>query len=533
MNTPFSQASTGRCLLAISLIFPSLILAQTAAKPPLKPVLLPQAFQRNIQSTENLTPSVENPNVFSPWYDVINDLNLPADFDFQGAAAAAAVGQAEAAADAISRPAEDLPDVAFSDLPIENDAGALLAYPEGTAFNPESLLLTPGGGGFAMLSQEATLDFGNFSYAMEHVPRGIPIFNRERTLTPVGPFRVGLDLTSSLAYNDNVFGVATDPQSDQILTFTPVIYLEAGTRGNIRLLYAPVFVDYLKYKELSTVNQSFFLQLRYPFSKLKIGLDAYYITQSGLFLTNDSGYTTQNTILTRLLAEYPLTKMSTLTLKAESVYSISDPGDPQWENSVTMGLIHRLTPQVDLGAVVRLGQVQAPVETQEYQALLLSMSYKPSVAWRFSAEGGMELRDLSLTSAGKEQLPIPLFNLQVTYNPTSTSIFSASLYRSALNTTFNNVSLNITTGGNLSAVAYLYQKIHLRLEIETGRTEQISDQPNTDGSYYFIQGGITLSYPILKNLEIQIFDNIQKRFMSEIGNDYVSNTFGIAFSLEF
>lgn len=533
MNISISQASTGRWVLAIGLILPSLMSAQTASKPPLKPVLLPQAFQRNIQSTENLTPSVENPNVFSPWYDVINDLNLPADFDFQGAAAAAAVGQAEAAADAISRPAEDLPDVAFSDLPIENDAGAFLAYPKGTAFNPESLLLTPGGGGFAMLSQEATLDFGSFTYPVESVPRGIPIFNRERKLTQVGPFRVGLDLTGSAAYNDNVFGVATDPQSDQILTFSPVVYLEAGTRGSIRLLYAPIFVDYLRYKELSTVNQSFFLQVRYPFSKLKIGLDGYYITQSGLFLTNDSGYTTQNTILARLLVEYPLTKMSTLALTGESVYATSDPGDPQWENSVAMRLVHRLTPKVDLGVAVRLGQVQAPVETQTYQALSFLMSYQPTVAWRFAAEVGMELRDLSLSSAGKEQLPITLFNLQATYNPTSTSIFSASLYRTALNTTFNNVSLNITTGGNLSAVAYLYQKFHLRLQMDAGRTEQISDRPDTDGAYYFIQGGITLSYPILKNLEIQIFDNIQKRFMSEIGSDYVSNTFGIAFSLEF
>jgi len=471
--------------------------------------------------------------VFSPWYNVIEGLRLPDDFDSQEAAAAAAVGQAEAAADAMSDPFSAAADVPLSDLPIEDSGGAFLAYPGGSAFNPESLLLSPGGSGFAVLSKESALPYGESSYPVEYSPRGIPVFKRVQEFTRVGPFRLGVDLTAGVAVNNNVFGATTNPQSDQIYSFLPAVYLEAGTRGKLRLLYAPTYLSFARYKELSTVNQAFIFQLRYPFTKLKFGVDLSYLTQSGLFLNNSEGFVKQNTTLARIFGEYRLTGKTILGFSAETIKQEAIPGGSQNENSATVKLVYQLTRRMEWGLSLKAGQLFTPVENQDYQAAQLLFSYRPTVALRFAAEAGIEFRHLSLTTDGKSEIPTTIFNFQVTYNPTSTALFGLSFYRNALNTTFSNVSLNITTGVNTSVLLRLFGKVNVRLEMGIGYTEQYSDQQGNDGRFSFAQGGITVSYPLLKQLEIQAFDNLQQRFGNQIGNDYVSNTIGLALTLKF
>jgi hypothetical protein len=520
--------------LVLLLLFPGAGLSQIILKkPPQKPILLPQPFQPNVSDTETPTASGENPNVFSPWYDVINDLRLPDDFDPLQAAAAAATGQAEAAADAMSEPVDQEYNVPLSDLPIEDSGGSLLAYPTGTAFAPDSLLLNPGGSGFSVLSKEAALPYGESTFALQYSPRAIPVFQRDRVLTRIGPFRVGIDLSASAAYNNNVFGETNNPKGDQIYSFQPVVYLEAGTRGKMHLLYAPNFVNFSKFKELSTADQAVFFQLRYPFTKLKLGLDLSYLSQSGLFVNNDSGFVQQNTALSRLFGEYRLAPKMTLEFAGESIRQETVPGGTQFENSVTAGLFHRPTTAFRYGASLKVGQLSAPADNQTYQAARVVINYRASVALRFAAEAGIEFRNLSATTDGKNELPIPVFNFQVNYNPTSTTLFNISFYRNVLNTTFSDVSLNITTGISTSALFRLFNKVNVRMELAAGYTEQYSNLTDEDGHFYFLQGGITISYPLFKGLEIQVFDNIQQRFGDRVGNDYISNTMGFALSLKF
>ena len=524
----------GGLVLAVLVSLSSSAWAQTVPKkPPQKPILLPQPFQPNISTTENTTASGENPNVFSPWYNVIDELTLPDDFDPLQAAAAAAVGQAEAAAEAMSEPAEFAPTVPLSDLPIEDSGGAFLAYPSGVAFNADSLLLSPGGTGYGILSKEAALPYGESSYPLAFSPRAIPVFKRVRELTRIGPFRVGVDVTGGVAHNNNVFGDTTNPRSDEISSFLPAVYLEAGTRGKLYLLYAPTYLSFAKYKELSTTNQALFFQLRYPFTKLKIGIDLSYLSQSGLFLNSDAGFVQQTTVLGRLFGEYRLSGKTLVAFSGETIKQESSPGGTQTENSAGVRLIYQITHEARVGFNFRVGQVFTPAENQNYQAAQLFMSYRPTVALQFAAEAGLELRRLSLTSSGQSELPITIFNFQVNYNPTSTTLFNVSFYRNALNTTFNNVSLNITTGLTTSVVLRLFDKVNVRLEMGVGYTEQYADEQGNDGSFSFFQGGITVSYPLLKNLEIQVFDSLQQRFGSQIGNDYVSHTIGMALTLKF
>lgn len=522
-------------VLAVLAAVPALAIAQTPAPTPAsRPVLAPQPFQPNISDTEATTPSIENPNAFSPWYDVMEDLKLPDDFDPMEAAAAALTGQAEAAATDVEGTGARRGDVPFSDLFIENTEGSLLATPEGSLFTAESLLLSAGGPAYAGLSKEAELPFGETFYPMLYTPRAIPIFKRVRTLTPVGPFRMGIDLGLSSAYNDNVFGEPSNRQGDMIFTFSPSVFIEAGTRGSAQLLYTPTIVRFSRFKELSSVNQAVFFRLRYPFTKLKLGLDAFYLSSNGLFITNDEGgFAKQSTYLFRIFGEYPLTDKITMELTEESVWQDTDPGGSQVEHSVKGRWYYQATTTVKAGLSLKAGLYDAPAEDQTYQAVQLLASWRVSDGLVLSGEAGIEMRHLSVSEEGKTELGLPIFNFQVNYNPTSTTLFNVTFFRDVLNTTFNDVSLNITTGVNTSVLIRFFERINFRLEMGFGYAEQITDEQSEDGHYSFVQGGVTMSYQLLNRVEIQLFDNLQQRFGSNVGNDYVSNTIGIALTLKF
>lgn len=516
-------------------VLPLVASAQSPAPTPVpKPVLLPQSFQPNVSDTETVAPSVENPNAFSPWYDVMEDLKLPDNFDPQQAASAALTGQAEAAAADMEGTSVSRGDVPFSDLFIESTEGSLLATPEGSLFTAESLLLSSAGPSYAGLSKEAELPFGESVFPLQYTPRAIPIFKRVRTLTPVGPFRLGVDLGVSTAYNDNVFGEPSNRQGDLITTFMPAVFLEAGTRGNVQLLYAPTVTTFAKYKDLGSVNQAIFFRLRYPFTKLKLGLDVFYLTSSGLFISNDQGgFAQQATFLARVFGEYPVSDKVMVDFAEESVWQDTDPGGSQVEHSLKGRAYYQITPSVKAGISLRVGVYDAPAEDQVYQALELSSSWQVTEGLVLSGDAGIEMRHLSLSEDGRTELGVPICNFQINYNPTSTMLYNVTFYRNVLNTTFNDVSLNITTGARTSVLIRFIERINFRLEMGFGYTEQLTDESSEDGHYSFVQGGVTVSYQFMNRVEVQIFDNLQQRFGSSVGSDYVSNTIGVALTLKF
>lgn len=496
-----------------------------------KPVLPPSTFEPNVDSTEALVPTGENPNVFSPWFDAVEVMALPDDFDFEGASKATLMGLSEAAA-ADYEPPPMAPNVPFNDLFIEDETGSLLQTSDGFAFAAQGLLLRPGPGAYDQLSREAILPFGEYNWPSEVVPRSVPIFKRVRRLLPVGPFRVGVDLGGSVAYNNNVYGETTNPKGDMVSSLLPTVYLEAGTRGSVQLLYTPALVRYSRYPELGSTNQSVFFRMRYPFTKLKLGLDAFYLSDSGLFV-NSEGFAKQTTLVGRMLGEYPLTSKTNLLGTLESVYRDPQPGGNQLDTSAKVTLYYRVTPSLRAGGSLRVGTFTAPADQQTYQSVQANLAWNISPAFFFLGEAGMELRQLGFFANGSSQLNTAVFNLQLTYNPTSTTVFSLGLYRDILNTTFNDVSLNINTGINFATTIRLFERLHFRLEIGCGITEQFSEQPDNDGSFSFLQGAVILSYQISDLVEFQIFNNFITRFNSQVGDDYSSNTFGMAVILKF
>lgn len=465
----------------------------------------------------------------------MTEMQLPNEFDPREAAEAALTGQAEAAAASTDSLSTVRTDVPLNDLLVETPEGSLLTTPEGSAFAGEALLLAGGEGSYGGdLSPEAALPYGEFTYPLLNTPRFVPVFNRVRTLTPVGPFRVGLDLGISSAFNNNVFGEPNGGQGDLITTFMPTVFVEAGTRGSAQLLYAPTLINYAKNPELGSVNQAVFFRLRYPFTKLKTGLDAFYLTTSGLFLANDAGgFSEQSTLLARVFGEYPLTQKITMDLTAEGVWQNSDPGGAQADYSVRARWYWEVAPSLKAGISLKAGLYEAPVEDQVYQAVQALAVWRATESLSFSGEAGVEMRHLSVSEEGRSELGVFVANFQADYNPSSNVLFNVTFYRDVLNTTFNDVTLNITTGVNASVLIRFIERINFRLRLGAGTTEQITDQQSEDGRYSFVQGGVILSYQFLNRVEVQVFDNLQQRFGSTVGVDYWSNTLGLGLILKF
>jgi len=521
-------------IYALSVGVASALHAQEASPspPPKQPFLGPQPFVPNISNTEGPTQSTDDPNPLSPWVGVDTSLKAPDNFD----PVAAAESVFEQPADLTDTQDLAPPDLPFNDSQLDTTAGSLLRNPDGILFNTESLLFTGNGGSPVSLTPESALPYGDYQWPILYTPRSIPIFRRVRDLAHVGPFRVGIDLSVTDALTNNVFGTPSGMKADQIRTFAPTVYLEAGTKALVRVLYQPSWVSYAKYNELSTANQAFFLRWTYPFSKLKLGGGINYVTQSGLYTSANASGTNNNvkqtTISGQLFGTYPLGSKTTIGAGAEAVWQKSDPGDQSLDATVNGALYYRWSTQTTVGGGIRLGSSQSPADDQTFQEGRLNLSWHPTTALQFGAEGGVELRQLDLGANHPSQLLTPVFNVQANYNPSSSVLFNITLFRNVLNTTFQNVNLDINTGVTTSLLLRLWGRVNLQGQMGYGYTEQLTANA-PDSHFSFFQGGLMASYQIAKFCEVQIFDNLQQRFGDSLGNDYWSNTIGVSLTLKY
>lgn len=515
------------------LFAPSLLPAQTEpVDPPPKPVYAPPPFQSDILTTEGAT-ETEEPNPFSPWFDIMDTAKLPETFDIKEAALAAFESTAEAAAGTVSRPPPRDPDLPLMDLGFDDPSGGLLAATDAGMFFSQGLLTNAPETSFVNLSKEATLPFGDYNWPMSYVPHEIPYFRRKRDLKNVGPFRLGLDVAASAAYNSNVFGEEYNPEGDMIYSFSPALYLEAGTKGQVSLIYAPSIVNFAKFTELNNVNQNVSFRVRYPFTKLKLAADVIYFSQTGLSL-NSTSVADQQIFVARAFGEYAFTRKTSGAFNVQSVWQNSDPGGEQLDNSVTGSVYYRLTGKTQIGLSLTGGTFEAPADEQTYEAARFVVIHRPTVNTKFHLDAGLELRQLSIAfDNGRTQMAIPVFNFQIDYNPTSTSLFTLSFYRTVYNTTFNNVGLNVSTGVSGSLLLKLMDRVNLRMELGAGITDQYSPDPLSEGHFYFARGGVIASYQIFRMVEFQVFDNFQQRFGNQVGTNYVSNTMGVSLNIKF
>lgn len=510
-------------------LLPALALAQP--KPPPQEILSPQPFEGSLWTTEGEMPG-ETPNAFSPWFDTFGALQLPDTFDTKEAALSALESRAEAAAATVGAPPPRDPDAPFFDLETDT-VGGLLATTEYTLFRGQSLLLDAPDSVFVNLSKQADLPFGEFVWPMSYQPHDSPLFERHRPLTAFGPIRVGLDLAASTAYNSNVFGVEHGAQGDMVFTLQPVLFVEAGEKSNISLIYAPTVTRFSRFTEFNAVNQSVSFRIRYPIDKLDLATDVIYYNQTGLTLNSPSVADT-TLFLARVFGDYDLTGKSSLGFSAQSTYQESDPGGSLLDSSATGSWNYQIAPKTRVSVSFTGGLYEAPADQQTYEAVRFGAYWRPTYNSRLFLDVGMELRQLSIAfDNGRTQMAIPVFRFEYDFNPTSTTLLALSFSRIVYNNTFSDVGLSVSTGGTATFLIRLMERVNFRAELGAGITQQYAPDPDAEGHFYFTRGAIIASYQVLRMVEFQVFDNFQQRFGNQVGTNYFSNVAGISMNIKF
>ena len=349
-----------------------------------------------------------------------------------------------------------------------------------------------------------------------------------------GPWRMAFDVVASAAAVYNVQGSTTNPQNDMAYTFMPRFYLEAGTKGSFRIQYSPSFVRYSRFKDLNSANQNLSVNVAYPFSKLRVGSSFSYLTQSGLFLNNQEGQGESKTTMATLSASYPFTTKINATLGWMGVIQDNQPGGKQTENALTLNVNYGKGSKMMGGTVIQVGNVDAPGGKQNYITLQGEMNYRYDFHWRYSARAGVNYRILNPAPYDTpDPLITPVFDLTGSYHWTSNAAAVLRLYRYVGTDTFSSVNLNIQTGAELGLLLRAYRKTDVKFLLAFGYSELFANTEDGSSNFSFVQGGFSVSYTVVKLMDVVFFGNVQQRFADSQGLNYLSGTLGVGIYLRF
>lgn len=363
---------------------------------------------------------------------------------------------------------------------------------------------------------------------------GAPSFlsNKHSFAVGNGRIRYGVTVSASAAYNNNINGSSTNPQGDAIFTLQPTFYLEAGKKGTMQFLWSPSFLDYAKYKQFNSLNQTFVFSSRYRWTKLRVGLDASYIAQSGLFL-NSQGQAKQKAIYAKMFAGYSLTKKTEVSLDFSGTSTQSDPGGNQFQGTLTAAVDYKFSRKTTVGAALALSYANFSNGMTTSEAFLLRLLYNPTSKLVFKGEGGLQFRQSSSTGSGSYSAATTVMNLSLTYNPTTKSYVSMRFFRNVDMDGFSAGTQQITTGVEASVAWRITRAASFQAGLATGRIENVAANGQNAGTYSYTQANLALSCMLGNDINLSLFDNVQQRFGSTQGGNYLSNMSGMSMGMGF
>ena len=368
---------------------------------------------------------------------------------------------------------------------------------------------------------------------------GAPSFLSKKHSFPVGNSRVrfGVEVNAATVYNNNITGSSSNPQGDMIFTLQPTFYLETGKKGTMQFLWSPSFMDYAKYKQFNSLNQTFLFSSRYRWTKLRVGLDAGYLAQSGLFL-NSQGQANQKAVYAQMFAGYSLTKKTEVSLNFSGGVTESSPGGRQFQGKLTAAVDYRVSHKTTIGAAVALGYSSWSAGMTTSESFLLRLLYNPTSKLVFKGEGGLQFRQTSSTSgsstSGSSSSAVTtVMNLSLTYNPSSKTYVSMRLFRNVDMDAFSPGTQQIITGLESVVSWHFSHAASLQAALAAGRIENVVTNGQNSGTYNYVQANLALSYILSSDVNLSLFDNLQQRLGSTQGGNYMSNTSGMSMGLGF
>lgn len=345
--------------------------------------------------------------------------------------------------------------------------------------------------------------------------------------------RYGAQIATSSAYVTNVLGTSQNPQNDFVFYLQPSLVLEAGTKSSIRVIYAPSILKYAQFKQFDTVNQNFLFSSRARFTKLEIGIDAGYLTQSGLFL-GSQGQAQQQTLMARVFANYRITRKTDFMLALDAERTESSDGGDQSGFSFGAGIEHRLTRKTSVGIGIMIGQFYLPQGTTNFQNVLLRLRYSPSAKLFFTADGGIQLRQSRTLQGEAYSTAGPLLEAKVTWLPTRKTTAAARVYRNVAVDPFSPDSIQTTTGGELEITWQMFSRTKLEGKIGSGFAENTSLSGSEGQRYFFNQGTLSVIYNSEEGMNLRVFTGFQQRLDTANSiNNYLSTLSGMQLGLDF
>jgi hypothetical protein len=360
------------------------------------------------------------------------------------------------------------------------------------------------------------------------------MFGAKRSLRIGGTrIRYGAQVATGSTYITNVFGTSQNPQNDFIFYLQPALFLEVGTKSSVRVIYAPSILKYARFKQFDSVNQNFLFSARTRFSKLEIGMDAAYLTQSGLFL-GSQGQAQQQTLMARIFANYRITRKTDFKFAVESERTSSSDGGDQSGFSFGGGFEHRLTRKTTVGIGIMVGQFYLPQGATNFQNVLLRLRYSPSAKLFFTADGGIQLRQSRTNQGQSYATTSPLLEAKVTWLPTRKTTLAARFFRNVSVDPFSPDSIQTTTGGELEVTWEMLPRTKLEAKIGSGFAENTSLAGKEGQSYLFNQGTLAVIYNSQEGMNLRMFTGFQQRLdASNSQNNYLSTLSGMQLGLEF
>jgi len=364
---------------------------------------------------------------------------------------------------------------------------------------------------------------------------GAPSFLNAKRSFPIGNSRVryGVEIDGSAAYNNNVFGTPSNTKGDIIMTLQPTFYLETGKKGTMQFLWTPTIVRYAKYSQFNSVNQTFAFSSRYRWTKLRVGLDASYLAQSGLFL-NSQGQSQQKAVFARLFAGYALTKKTEALFNFDASVTDSSPGGKQYQATFTTSIDYKYSRKTSFGGAVALGYSSSSAGTTTSESFLLRLLYNPTSKLVFRGEGGLQFRQSMMSNGGTSSSAVTsVVNLSLQYRPTNKTYVSLHFFRNVDMDAFNAGNLQITTSLESIVSWRIFPSASMDLALGAGRVESVALNGQNTGTYNFVQANLGLSYMISSDVNLKLFNNLQQKVNDTQGNNYLSNTSGMSLGMRF
>ena len=273
----------------------------------------------------------------------------------------------------------------------------------------------------------------------------------------VGPFDIHPRLSAGVTYDDNILISTSNQEADFIWSLQPGVRISAGDKlaltefrlastdamrlspgdfvtdnpevwpGRFLLVnYAPRCNWFTEYSANNSVDQLLGMNALWPTGRLILGVQQGYVDERTTVIEADRR-TWQEEISTALLggyqfsdltsAEIRLHRTSTDYEKITGLNGYTDWNDENWFN-------YHLSPRVDLGAGVTVGDLQVTGANQTYEQVLARVRYRLAEKISVGLAVGGEWRQFP---SGLDSLQ-PVFTLDASYRPNESTTISLTGY---------------------------------------------------------------------------------------------------------